>query len=35
MGLGKTVQSISVINHLFTMEGRKGPFLVLAPLTTL
>ena len=32
-GLGKTAQSVAVLEHA-RMEG-KGPFLVIAPLTTL
>lgn len=35
MGLGKTVQSISFLNHLNNFEGCRGPFLVIAPLSTL
>jgi len=35
MGLGKTVQSISFLNYLFKYEGMRGPFLVIAPLSTL
>lgn len=35
MGLGKTVQSIAFLNHLFSLEGQRGPFLVVAPLSTL
>lgn len=34
MGLGKTVMTISFIAHLWT-HGVKGPFLVVAPLSTL
>ena len=33
MGLGKTLQCIAVIAHLVEM-GVKGPFLVVAPLST-
>ena len=35
MGLGKTIQSIAFLYHLFTVENVKGPFLVIAPLSTL
>jgi len=35
MGLGKTIQSIAFLNHLFALEHCRGPFLVVAPLTTL
>ena len=35
MGLGKTIQSIAFLYHLFTFENVKGPFLVIAPLSTL
>ena len=35
MGLGKTVQAISFINTLATGFKLRGPYLVLAPLTTL
>ncbi|EGR27208.1 myb domain protein [Ichthyophthirius multifiliis] len=35
MGLGKTIQSISFINHLYTFENVRGPFLIIAPLSTL
>jgi len=35
MGLGKTVQSIAFLNHLNNFEGCRGPFLVIAPLSTL
>ena len=35
MGLGKTVQSISFLNHLYNIENCRGPFLVVAPLSTL
>lgn len=34
MGLGKTVQSIALLAHLVEM-GVPGPFLVVAPLSTL
>lgn len=35
MGLGKTIQTVSMLNHLFTQERVRGPFLVVAPLSTL
>ena len=35
MGLGKTVQAMSILNHLFTVESVIGPFLVVAPLSTI
>eukprot|EP01116_Phalansterium_solitarium_P021670 TRINITY_DN682_c0_g2_i1.p1 TRINITY_DN682_c0_g2~~TRINITY_DN682_c0_g2_i1.p1 ORF type:complete len:2198 (-),score=956.94 TRINITY_DN682_c0_g2_i1:231-6824(-) len=35
MGLGKTVQSVSIVNHLATRFGIRGPFLVIAPLSTI
>ena len=35
MGLGKTAQSISVMAWLQQHAGCPGPFLVVAPLTTL
>jgi chromodomain-helicase-DNA-binding protein 7 len=35
MGLGKTVQSVSTLHHIWKEEGIRGPFLVLAPLSTL
>ena len=34
MGLGKTVQSIALLCHLIEM-GVTGPFIVIAPLSTL
>lgn len=34
-GLGKTVQSMSFVHHLHTKLGYRGPFLVIAPLSTL
>ena len=34
MGLGKTIQVIAVIAHLM-VQGVKGPFLIVAPLSTL
>ena len=35
MGLGKTVQSISLMAHLYHRENIHGPFLVVAPLSTI
>ncbi len=35
MGLGKTAQAIAVLEHLRQFYGRPGPFLIVAPLTTL
>ena len=35
MGLGKTVQTVSTLWHLKTKEGIQGPFLVIAPLSTI
>ncbi|OQR85660.1 chromodomain protein [Achlya hypogyna] len=35
MGLGKTVQTVSYINHLVKVEQRRGPYLIIAPLSTL
>ena len=35
MGLGKTIQSTAFLNHLATFEGVRGPFLIIAPLSTL
>lgn len=35
MGLGKTIQTISFLNHLVNFENYRGPFLVIAPLSTL
>ncbi|KAH0785021.1 F/Y-rich N-terminus family protein [Histomonas meleagridis] len=35
MGLGKTVQAIAFLNRLYTQEHLPGPFLIIAPLTTL
>ncbi|EKX35088.1 hypothetical protein GUITHDRAFT_158768 [Guillardia theta CCMP2712] len=33
MGLGKTIQSVSFLAHLYSM-GVKGPFMIVAPLST-
>ncbi|KAF4695952.1 hypothetical protein FOZ62_011492, partial [Perkinsus olseni] len=35
MGLGKTITTIAFLNFLYTVEKVKGPFLVVAPLSTL
>ena len=35
MGLGKTIQSIAFLYYLFSFQNMKGPFLVVAPLSTL
>lgn len=35
MGLGKTIQSIAFLYHLYSVENVKGPFLIIAPLSTL
>jgi len=35
MGLGKTIQTIAFLNHLYNFENYRGPFLVIAPLSTL
>ena len=35
MGLGKTIQSIALLAHLMEEKGNYGPFLVVAPLSTL
>ena len=35
MGLGKTVQTVSLLHYLHTKQGIWGPFLVIAPLSTL
>ncbi len=35
MGLGKTVQAMSIMHHLFAQEDVPGPFLVVAPLSTI
>jgi chromodomain-helicase-DNA-binding protein 7 len=35
MGLGKTIQTTAFLNHLYCFEPAKGPFLVIAPLSTL
>ena len=35
MGLGKTAQTLSLLHTLQQMEGVEGPFLIVAPLSTL
>ncbi|CAD8164733.1 unnamed protein product [Paramecium pentaurelia] len=35
MGLGKTIQTIAFLNHLYNFENYRGPFLIIAPLSTL
>jgi superfamily II DNA or RNA helicase len=35
MGLGKTVQTVSIVEYLRRDFGMRGPFLVIAPLSTL
>jgi DNA helicase INO80 len=35
MGLGKTIQSIALLAHLAEVKGIWGPFLVVAPSSTL
>ena len=35
MGLGKTVQTVAVLEHLRTMEHIRGPFLIVVPLSTM
>lgn len=35
MGLGKTLQTVGFVDHLRRQEGVKGPFLVVAPLSTI
>lgn len=35
MGLGKTIQAMAFLNHLITSEHQPGPYLVIAPLSTL
>lgn len=35
MGLGKTIQAMAFLNHLYYQEQMTGPFLILAPLSTL
>ena len=35
MGLGKTIQAISLMAHIVENKGTFGPFLVVVPVTTL
>jgi len=35
MGLGKTAQSVSMLQSLRSIEGVQGPFMIVAPLSTL
>ena len=35
MGLGKTIQAMAFINHLVFVEKLSGPFMIIAPLSTL
>jgi len=35
MGLGKTIQALAVLQFLFTELGNYGPFLVVAPMSTI
>jgi chromodomain-helicase-DNA-binding protein 7 len=35
MGLGKTIMTLSLFDHLSKFCKIRGPFLILAPLTTL
>ncbi|KAJ1615063.1 brahma-like protein [Cryptosporidium canis] len=35
MGLGKTVQTVSVLAHIYENKGNRGPHLIIAPLSTL
>eukprot|EP00915_Cephaloidophora_sp_WS-2016_P004214 GHVH01005694.1.p1 GENE.GHVH01005694.1~~GHVH01005694.1.p1 ORF type:complete len:1832 (-),score=267.34 GHVH01005694.1:206-5701(-) len=35
MGLGKTIQTMAFLHHLYSEENIRGPFLVVAPLSTL
>ncbi|OII73658.1 uncharacterized protein cubi_03456 [Cryptosporidium ubiquitum] len=35
MGLGKTVQTVSVLAHIYEKKGNRGPHLIIAPLSTL
>ncbi|KAH7649832.1 brahma like with a HSA domain [Cryptosporidium bovis] len=35
MGLGKTVQTVSVLAHIYEKRGNRGPHLIIAPLSTL
>lgn len=35
MGLGKTIQTIALLGYLYEVKRNKGPFLIVAPLSTL
>ncbi|KAI8079886.1 SNF2 family N-terminal domain-containing protein [Halteromyces radiatus] len=35
MGLGKTVQSVALLNDIYHVLGIKGPFIIIAPLSTI
>ncbi|RCI00137.1 hypothetical protein CU097_010915 [Rhizopus azygosporus] len=35
MGLGKTVQSVALLNDIYHHVGIRGPFLIIAPLSTI
>jgi len=35
MGLGKTVQVVGLVEHLRTVESLRGPYLIVAPLSTM
>ena len=35
MGLGKTIQAIALLAHLFETKNNYGPFLIVAPSSTL
>lgn len=35
MGLGKTVQTVSMLWYLFKYRGVRGPFMIIAPLSTI
>ena len=35
MGLGKTVQAVGVLSYLSDVQRRRGPFLIVAPLSTI
>lgn len=34
MGLGKTVQSVALLNDIYHNLGIRGPFIIVAPLST-
>ena len=35
MGLGKTVQSVAFLDHIYKRYNVRGPFLIIAPLSTI